>query len=294
MNYLREFWKNPLQTDGRCSQKEFANIYWLSFFIFFIPIIGWIYVLLFIIPSFCLAVRRFHDLGLSGAYVITLFIPGINFFMIFYLTFAQGKLDTPFTQTPNSYNINYTPTQYIQPIQNIQTTQYTQPMPNPQYTQKPKYNTNSSPIEKDLMDILCEETMPLYEKLPSYKSNIQNTNISTSSQSTQSQNIQEPIKNYKEKYIENNFHTDNIRNITDNFISPEESNTKLILCSLIFCILSLFLFNWPGSIGLEWISIICGSIPIYYTYKESHSLPIVPFGCIIVSLFLFLISLYLI
>lgn len=217
MNYLRDFWKDPLQTDGKCSQKEFANIYWLSFFIFFIPIIGWFYGLLFIIPSFCLAVRRFHDLGLSGTYVITLFIPGISFFMKFYLTFAQGKLDTPFTQTPNSYNINYTPTQYTQPIQNIQTTQYNQSMQNPQYTQNPKYNTNSSPIEKDLMDILCEETIPLYEKLPSYKSNIQNTNISTSSQSTQSQNIQEPINNYKEKYLENNFHTDNIRNITDNF-----------------------------------------------------------------------------
>ena len=299
MNYLREFWKDPLQTDGRCSQKEFATIYWLSILISFIPLIGLFYGFLFIIPSFCLAVRRFHDLGFSGAYLVTLFIPGINFFMLFYLTFAQGKANTPFAQTPTSYNINYTPTpnvQYIQPLQ----TQYTQPISNVQPTQTAQYNTNPNPIPQDLMDIIFEDTMPLQEDVPPYKPNIQNNNIPTPSHSAQSQSTPEPTSNYKEKdlidMISDFFHGDNSNTdtsstTTDSSLSPEETDTLLILGSFVFCILSILLFKWPGSIGFEWLSIICGSIPIYNTYKKSHSLSIVPLVCIIISFFLFLIRL---
>lgn len=292
MEYLKNFWKDPLNIEGKCSQKDFANIYLLSFIIGWIPFIGQIYGLVFIIPFFCLATRRFHDLGLSGTYLITLFIPIVNLIMLLYLLFTPGKKEENPISPYSMYNIN-------------STIQY-------------DHHNNVTQTEKNFVDNLYENTLNLYKKTTTSESTPQNKivdkketiNIHTPSQDVQSfKNIQtisttpKSTNTYKEensintisKFSERNILSTNTKNNNiNNSLSPEESNTKLILCSLIFCILSLLLFNWPGSIGLEWISIICGSIPIYSTYKESHSLPIVPFGCIVVSLFLFLISLYLI
>ena len=50
------------------------------------------FYLLILILIFSLHVRRFHDLGMSGWYALTLFIPIVNLIMlIFYLLLTPGK-----------------------------------------------------------------------------------------------------------------------------------------------------------------------------------------------------------
>ena len=49
------------------------------------------------VASFMLGIRRWHDLGKSGWFMLTLIVPVISFFVIIYMLVARG------TVGPNQY-----------------------------------------------------------------------------------------------------------------------------------------------------------------------------------------------
>lgn len=49
-----------------------------------------VFIVLFYI-NICLVVKRFHDIGKSGKYIIGFFIPLYNFFLSAILTFRKGQ-----------------------------------------------------------------------------------------------------------------------------------------------------------------------------------------------------------
>jgi uncharacterized membrane protein YhaH (DUF805 family) len=119
MNYLRESWKKCFCYTGRASRKE----YWMTFLwnivsvvvagilsvILRIPwglpyvqdVLAWvayaliIMITLYVIGSFlmflALAVRRIHDIGLCGWWVLVGFIPFIGAIVIFVFTVMRGN-----------------------------------------------------------------------------------------------------------------------------------------------------------------------------------------------------------
>lgn len=62
-----------------------------------IPFVIGLSVLLFFVGYFFLAIRRLHDLGYSGWFILLLFVPYLNLALILYLLFARGE------SGPNKY-----------------------------------------------------------------------------------------------------------------------------------------------------------------------------------------------
>ncbi len=120
MNYLRESWKKCFCYAGRASRKE----YWMTFLWYIVSVIvagilsvilripvgplyvqdalAWvayaliILITLYVIGSFlmflALAVRRIHDIGSSGWWVLVGFIPFIGAIVIFVFTVIRGNI----------------------------------------------------------------------------------------------------------------------------------------------------------------------------------------------------------
>lgn len=110
-NLFVNSWKKSFTLEGRANRKEFwtfqitmggsailgsfiASILNIDTLIFFFAFI----LMLSIIPSFSLAVRRCHDINLSGFFVLLTLIPGFGQF-IYYI--AIGGLPT--RNTNNKY-----------------------------------------------------------------------------------------------------------------------------------------------------------------------------------------------
>ena len=94
MKYIKEFWKNKFNTEGRISKKDFF-ITWLLMFlinsvVIFIPIVGIIYLFITIPAMYIMAIRRLHDINKSGWYIILMFIPFVFIIFSIYLFCANS------------------------------------------------------------------------------------------------------------------------------------------------------------------------------------------------------------
>ena len=56
--------------EGRASRKEYWSFFLVNIFPSIIPFVGTIYSLAVLIPSLAVAVRRMHDVGVSGWYIL--------------------------------------------------------------------------------------------------------------------------------------------------------------------------------------------------------------------------------
>lgn len=65
-NWCFHVWKNYGNFEGRASRKEYWSFFLINLFLLCIPII-WIIVL---VPSLTVAVRRMHDVGKCGWYIL--------------------------------------------------------------------------------------------------------------------------------------------------------------------------------------------------------------------------------
>lgn len=95
---VRRCFKRYFTFSGRANRVEFWM--WMLFVLIatsFI-VVGWIMLPVVIIPTFSVAVRRLHDVGKSGWWVILGLIPPITFYVI-YLLACRGNVGD------NSYGI---------------------------------------------------------------------------------------------------------------------------------------------------------------------------------------------
>ena len=83
--------------DGRARRSEYW--YWVLFntlvglFLGWIPVLGWIICVLFILPSLSVCIRRLHDIGKSGWWTLLGIIPLANFYLIYLLARKGSKED---------------------------------------------------------------------------------------------------------------------------------------------------------------------------------------------------------
>ena len=68
---------------GRATRSEYWWFALLSFIVGLIPFVQ-ILALLFILPSLAVAVRRMHDIGKSGWFVLLAFLPFINLIFLYF------------------------------------------------------------------------------------------------------------------------------------------------------------------------------------------------------------------
>lgn len=74
---------------GRASRSEYWWFALLSFIVCCIPVVQ-LLGLLFFLPSLAVGVRRMHDIGKSGLFVLLAFIPLVNLFFL-YLCILEGQ-----------------------------------------------------------------------------------------------------------------------------------------------------------------------------------------------------------
>lgn len=88
--------KNYTNFSGRASRSEYWWWCLLSFILGCIPIVNIIYGLATIIPGIALCIRRLHDTGRSGWWLLLILIPLVNLVLIYF--YCQ-----PSQETPNQY-----------------------------------------------------------------------------------------------------------------------------------------------------------------------------------------------
>lgn len=108
----KAFWKNSFNLSGRCRRRDFWLAYLANFIVLCILeipnilisekliIFFGLYALAMLIPSFCILVRRLHDINKSGFNVLWRLIPLIGGVIVLVLTCLDG---TPGT---NKYGAN--------------------------------------------------------------------------------------------------------------------------------------------------------------------------------------------
>lgn len=74
---------------GRATRSEYWWFALLSFIVCCIPVVQ-LLGLLFFLPSLAVGVRRMHDIGKSGLFVLLAFIPLVNLFFL-YLCILEGQ-----------------------------------------------------------------------------------------------------------------------------------------------------------------------------------------------------------
>ncbi|WP_221795184.1 DUF805 domain-containing protein [Oceanobacter mangrovi] len=97
--------KKYVEFSGRARRKE----YWMFFLFNFIisavlgfveglfggpGFIGILYSLVIFLPSLAVTVRRMHDIGRSGWWILILFVPLIGLLVFLYFMIQEGKDDT--------------------------------------------------------------------------------------------------------------------------------------------------------------------------------------------------------
>lgn len=116
---VRLNFKNGLNVSGRIGRAQYWYMVLFSFLIsfvmgaigfitMFIPIIGLLFSLISFIVSISLSillivagVRRLHDIGKSGIFMVMMIIPLVNFYLLYLLA-------KPGTPEPNEYGISTT------------------------------------------------------------------------------------------------------------------------------------------------------------------------------------------
>lgn len=114
----KRYWKGFVDFSGRSRRLDYWTAVLFNMVVFFliamleiatigVPIISLLFILASILPSLAIAVRRMHDIGRSGLWVILAFVPlvGIVYFIFTLLDSQPGA---------NQYGPNPIEMQYYQ------------------------------------------------------------------------------------------------------------------------------------------------------------------------------------
>lgn len=102
---LTSFWKNYFNFSGRARRKEYWLMMVWNMIFGLIPIVGWLVMLLSCIGAISLAVRRLHDSGKSGFFLLLGLIPFIGAIILF-VFFCQDSERGANKWGPSSKYIN--------------------------------------------------------------------------------------------------------------------------------------------------------------------------------------------
>lgn len=102
---LASFWKNYFNFSGRARRKEYWLMMVWNMIFGLIPIVGWLVVFLSCIGAISLAVRRLHDSGKSGFFLLLGLIPFIGAIILF-VFFCQDSERGANKWGPSSKYIN--------------------------------------------------------------------------------------------------------------------------------------------------------------------------------------------
>lgn len=102
---LASFWKNYFNFSGRARRKEYWLMMVWNMIFGLIPIVGWLVVFLSCIGAISLAVRRLHDSGKSGFFLLLGLIPFIGTIILF-VFFCQDSERGANKWGPSSKYIN--------------------------------------------------------------------------------------------------------------------------------------------------------------------------------------------
>jgi len=93
--------KNYVNFSGRASRSEFWWWTLLSFVLGLIPIVGFIYGLAALIPSIALCVRRLHDTGRCGWWLLLALVPLVGLVLIYFYTQPSQEGSNEYGPVPN-------------------------------------------------------------------------------------------------------------------------------------------------------------------------------------------------
>ena len=110
MNYYLECFKKYFDFKGRASQEEF----WIFFVLNLLILLLWmisegllginlmsLYLLIIIIPTTSVAVRRLHDVGKSGFYLFWIIFPVVGWFLVLFTLALRGRGDNVYGVSSN-------------------------------------------------------------------------------------------------------------------------------------------------------------------------------------------------
>lgn len=116
VNWYLTVLKNYAGFSGRAGRSEFWYFVLMSIIVSFVlgiidgmfgtAVLGIVYALAVLIPNIALAVRRLHDIGKSGWWLLVGFIPVVGFFVLLYFYILAGDAeanvfgDVPPTEPP--------------------------------------------------------------------------------------------------------------------------------------------------------------------------------------------------
>lgn len=104
MNWYLKALKQYADFSGRARRKEFWIFYLVNILIswalsildfmfstYFFTIVSFVYSLAVFIPTIASGVRRLHDIGKSGAYILLIFLPLIGWIWLLILLCMEGE-----------------------------------------------------------------------------------------------------------------------------------------------------------------------------------------------------------
>ena len=96
VNYFKRAVKdNYMNFNGRDSKRQywmfFAANFILSLLVGWIPVVSWIYCIAIMIPGIAAGVRRLHDTGKSGWYLLLDLIPIVGFIIVIVFLCQDGQ-----------------------------------------------------------------------------------------------------------------------------------------------------------------------------------------------------------
>lgn len=111
MNWYLEAWKKYNDFSGRSRRTEFwmfilinCVVSWVLFFIeatFGSPgILSGIYSLVVLVPALAVGVRRLHDTGREGLWILGCFVPILNFVVLYFMALDSTPGANPFGANP--------------------------------------------------------------------------------------------------------------------------------------------------------------------------------------------------
>ena len=163
MKHFLNAFENYANFSGRASVSQFWTFYiiciLLTFSSAFAPPIFVIFLLVQIIPSLSIFVRRLHDTGHSGAYIFLMLIPIIGWIWILILLLKEGDVSSNKYGMPNSSSDSSTNSKYEEVIEhnspsksNTDNKSSSKPK---EYTNVPKeaFNSNKENIVEQIVEV---------------------------------------------------------------------------------------------------------------------------------------------
>ncbi len=97
MEWYLQAWRNYNKFDGRSRRTEFWMFFLINIGVSFAlgmveamfgspGFLSWLYSLVVLVPAVAVGIRRLHDIGKPGLWIIGIFIPLLNLVILFFMT----------------------------------------------------------------------------------------------------------------------------------------------------------------------------------------------------------------